>query len=226
MRVGLCFFGQPRFLNSLRSFSSHRSALSKYSVDIFVHCWWSRTPADSVASSWSTIKQAPYDRDTIKTIRNLYRPVHAVYEEPREFDVDESLIGRVEFIKSRTDLNNIKSHLYSIKRVGQCLRDYTDPSDYDFIVLSRFDNVIENFPRLEDLPPKFYKMADHPGLADQLFYFAPKYIDFLNVYDRYDELNRMGADHTLEKLKLMHYDTTFVDDPMIKSDFYVTLVRS
>lgn len=226
MKIALLFFGQPRFLSNKKSYNSHRSFLSKYDVDIFVHSWWSIEPNDYTPSSWSSLSHVPYDRDTIKTIRNLYNPVHAVYEKQKEFDVDESVINKVEFIKSRQDLNNIKSHLYSIKRVGEVLKEYTSSNDYSFIILSRFDNIISGFPNLESLDPGFYKMEDHPGLADQLFIFSPEYMEFLNVYDNYDELNNKGGDYILEKLKLIHYETLFPDKPMLKTNINLTLARS
>lgn len=228
MRVAVLFFGQPRFLSNKESYNSHYNHIfSKYhQVDTFVHSWWSNKEEDIIPSSWSQLSTVPYERHAIRDIRSMYNPAHAVYEEPKQFDVDETLIGKIDFIRSKDDLNNIKSHLYSIKRVGQVFQDYTSPDDYDFIVLTRFDGIILEFPDLNSLGTGFFRMANHPGIADQMFVFSPKYMEFLNVYDHYDELNANGADYTLEKLKKDHFFNSFPGKDMLGTNINVILARS
>lgn len=228
MKIAVLFFGQPRFLQNKESSDSHHKFIfSRYDkTDVFVHSWWVNDEEDYIPSSWSQLTNVSYNRHVIRNVRDLYNPAHAVYERPMEFTVDLDAISKVDFIKSQNDLNNIKSHLFSIKRVGEIFKDYADPSEYNFIILSRFDNVILDFPDLRFLQPGFYRMADHPGTADQLFIFSPEYMEFLNVYDHHDELNEKGADYTLEKMKLIHFESTFPGKGMDGANFQIKLVRS
>ena len=213
-RIALCFFGQARFLNNLECYNSHlTNILLPYQTDVFLHAWWTTGLTEYKPSKWSRLSSVPMDKYTIKKLRQFYNPLHAIYEPPRSFDDNE-------------DMSNVKSHLYSIKRVGEAFRDYTSPNDYDFIVLSRFDNIIVSFPNLRDLENGFYKMAGHPGVADQLFVFSPEYVNFMNVYDNFDVIIQEGGYEGLEKIKKDHFFRTFPGKDMSEASFDIKLARS
>ena len=226
-KVALLLWGQPRFLNNLSSHESHvKHIMLKYETDVFVHAWWSREPEDMIPSSWSQMTNpVPYNRDTIKYIRTLYNPVHAVYEKQIEFENNMDKAKGYDFIKSPNDLNNMKSHLYSMKKVGEVLRDYKDPNEYDFIVLSRFDNIIEELGEFHNLGVGFYRMQDHPGLADQLFVFSPKFLKFLDVFDEFDELGE-DSSYSLERMKEKYFAKYFPDHGMNPLLINLRLARS
>lgn len=213
-KVGLLLFGQPRFiLNQISSDSHHAYIIDKYPTDVFVHAWWDKSREYHYPSSWTGLNHIIADPYAIRTIRNSYNPAHAIYDEPRFFGMDSN------------DDNNVKSQLCSIKEVGKVLKDYTDPTDYDFLILSRFDNKIHRFPDLNNLGKGFYKMDDHPGFADQMFIFSPEYLPFLECYDAFDELWNLNDMKSIEKLKEDYFFRRFPGHDIHKSDFFITLIR-
>jgi len=161
-------------------------------------------------SPWSSAKNIPCDRYTIKKITDIYEPKYSVYECPITFSDD-------------LYINNAKSQFYSIKRVGEIFQDYTDPNEYDFIILSRFDNIITSFPDLNELDKGVYKMEDHPGVPDQLFILSPEYLPFLNAYDAFDEI--WPTVDGIEATKQEYFFRTFPGENIKPSKFTINLAR-
>ena len=214
MKIALLLFGQPRFItNRISSDSHHAFILDKYPSDVFVHAWWDKMNVYHYPSSWTGIDKVKADPYAIRTIRELYNPAHAVYDAPIVFDPNNA------------DENNVKSQLYSIKEVGNVFKAYTDPNEYTFIILSRFDNRIEHFPELNTMGNGFYKMEDHPGLADQMFIFSPEYMSFLECFDAFNDLWNSDGHKSIEKLKEDYFFGRFPGHVMHKSDFSVKLIR-
>ena len=54
MKVALCIFGQPRFLDNPHPFISHKKyILDKYDVDCYCHLWWKSGIKEFDANPWA-----------------------------------------------------------------------------------------------------------------------------------------------------------------------------
>jgi hypothetical protein len=92
-----------------------------------------------------------------------------------------------------TDLsltNNI-SQLYSINKVNKMFEEYSNKYDikYDFIIVSRYDFVIDSLPQLDTLDSDyFYIRNDHIFFPDTIYIFNPYFIKSQYTYDYLDKI--------------------------------------
>ena len=187
MKIALLFRGQPRFIENNISFLSHKKfILDKYSTDVFIHTWWSKDGGEYDCAPWSGIQNCsiPSER-AINILNNIYNPKNMLVEKPRKFKIEDEY-GLEKWNKKfseTTSMSNTFSQLYSVNQVCN-LVEKEDIKKYNFLVLSRLDNNILNFPDLHQLDPQyFYLESIHPRFPDPIFIFSPKFYKFLYVYD-------------------------------------------
>jgi hypothetical protein len=174
MRIAICFSGQPRFIDECYPGIKTNiiDANSEHDIDIFVHTWFSPGMSGKVLyhnlfSSFSG--DAKIMEDSIERIRELYKPVKLLVDEPKSFKTDVNYEGgfntqikvceemsmqKDEFIAMR--LNNIYSSLYSIMR-SNLLKKENELSNgftYDLVLKMRFDNIITSPIKLSDYDPE------------------------------------------------------------------------
>tara|TARA_Y100000004_G_C8730583_1_gene334126 strand:- start:197 stop:598 length:402 start_codon:yes stop_codon:yes gene_type:complete len=103
--------------------------------------------------------------------------------------------------------------------------------EYDFIILSRFDNLIYRLPDLNSLETdRFYLSDHHPKFPDLLFFFGPRYLKSLKVFDNVDYLiekyiDNMWGPSMNEPLKMFNYLEHFGDEPVGQVRLPVRVVR-
>ena len=199
MKIALLFFGQPRFLDNPLPYLKHKKFfLDKHDTDVYCHTWWEEE-AKYDCSTWSRINTCETDKDAIKKIQQMYKPVDLVFESPKKFsfkaESQESINqiikkkwprGHAHWNSNNDNYSNILSQLYSIEQV--CKLCAKSSEKYDFIVLSRFDNNIIEFPEdLHELDSgKFYISDLHPRFPDMVYFFSQKFLESQYFYSRVD----------------------------------------
>ncbi len=192
MKVALLLFGQPRNLENLNSFNSHKEWIyDEYDVDTFCHVWWEKGIKEYDVSDWVK-EECTVSEDPIQVIEERYKPKRIKVEPPRTFKLSYNLHRRTRekfgtgHPWSEKTLSNVSSHLYSIETAARLIEN---PSDYDFIILSRYDNYIHNFPDLESMDGDHFYLSDHhPRFPDLMYIFSPKFIATQYTYGRMEEL--------------------------------------
>lgn len=176
MRVALCFSGLPRFLNQTYIYW-HRSIVSKYQTDVFVHTWLD--PFDQVKNS--VVKQQVF---------GLFSPRMAQFEMPEIFDVSSY---QERLWPHRITPQAQFSQFLGIKRAQQ-LRQKTETAfgfQYDIVVRARFDWYLEqidfeqnpcvNVARTPTLDGHRFRYDQTPlvGISDQFAYGSS---ENMNIY--------------------------------------------
>ena len=79
MRVALCFYGQPRFIDNKIGYESHNEhIISKVDTDIYTHFWFDREQTTFNTSDWALKHNSYIHPDSPKLISDLYAPKKAV----------------------------------------------------------------------------------------------------------------------------------------------------
>ena len=163
MKVALCFFGQPRHLNNPYTFLSHKYwIIDRYNADVFCHSWISGGEKKLEYSDWVDKKyhNSIELKNSSDIILNKYKPKKYLFESPKFFSLDDDSKNilkekekkyledwKGEFNWTKNNENNTLSQLYSISKSISLLQD----EKYDWIILSRYDNYIYDFPNLYTL---------------------------------------------------------------------------
>lgn len=244
LRVAFLLAGQPRFVESQVAFRTHqKKVLDRYSVDVFAHMWWS--PSDNAVyevGQWSGLEWAAPSRDAPEIVRRLYHPVALEVDPPRSFalaaDDARSLRARfahkpawdtgIHWPLTNAGLSVVISTLYSIERaVRLCEQAIASGSEYDLVLLARYDLFIHSLQDLDDFDPhRFYLSTLHPEFPDFLFIFGPQFLPSMHFHSRVgevlDRIRLTGSEGYKEAVLLLdHSPDVFVQVPM-----KLSLVRS
>lgn len=196
MKVALVFFGQPRFINNPNPYLSNKKfILDKYETDVYCHAWYSENIDEYDYSCWSTLKQCPVEKGSIKKIKELYNPKKIEVDEPKKFEFSTESVSVLDKISKRIGkshiftkdtYSNILSQSCSIEKA---LNLIDDKDQYDFIILSRYDNQIFEFPNLEDLNNKnMYVSHIHNRFPDMLIFFGPSLLKSMCYHSKIDNI--------------------------------------
>lgn len=183
MKVALLLFGQPRHIENLKVFDSHlKHIINKYDTDVFCHTYFD-PDHEFIASTWSNLKPIKCNSNSINMINDNYKPKKIKVDSPKTFNISKEMSNSPRFKRFDyiNDLNtsNIISQLYSINSVSELFETYCNDTktEYDFVIVARYDIIILEFPSLFDLDSKFfYSMNHHPRFPDIFFIFHPKFI--------------------------------------------------
>ena len=196
MKVALVFFGQPRFIHNQNPYKSNKEfILDRYETDVYCHAWFSEKDSEYDYSCWSTLKECPIEKDSIDVINDLYKPKKLKVEEPRKFSFSEETLSELDRISKKINkshiftkdtYSNVLSQAYSIE---SALNLIDDPDQYDFIILSRYDNQIFDLPDLKSLENQhMYTSNIHNRFPDMLVFFGPHLKDSMCYYSDIDDL--------------------------------------
>lgn len=195
MRIALILFGQPRFIDNENCFNSHKEFIySQGDVDVYSHIW-EPTGHTYGSSSWSGITHCPSsDTDTFK-FNEKWNPLVSVSEHEKKFESPEIFkLLKDKFDNphwNESDFNKALSHLYSLEKAISFF-EACDDKEYDFVIVTRPDVCIWNFPKLENLPrDKFFVSSlFHPEhFADVCFIMDPKFVKGLKAYSYLTDLS-------------------------------------
>ena len=244
--IALLFFGQLRWIDNPHTSSSHNQfIINRYNTDVFGNFWdidknLSILPhsghVDSVAS--------PSDINAPIKIQKQYNFTKIRFDEIRDFDFKQILLAKVKAKDwpnfrdadwfNLQSFNNILSQFYSIQRVSRLFRDYIEENldkRYDFIILSRPDICIWDYPNLDKLEKGWFYLSNHFNhFPDLSFIFDVKYLStFTNLYDNLikitdEELYSLWGP-TGEALKYNSYRKYFPNECLRGIQIPVRIVR-
>lgn len=129
MKVAFCLFGQARYLEK-SAYDVIRNSNGVDSVDVYIHCWWDGGLYKAVNSGASDLT---VQNNTIDQIKEMYNPLKILTEPQKQFE-DYSNV-KVAGPVGGPPLNRV-SQFYSME---QSYRLIDNPTDYDWIVITRFD---------------------------------------------------------------------------------------
>ncbi len=224
LKVALLFSGQPRYLDNPYPRSSHKKhIIDRYDTDVFCHTWWDKENECYPVGSWSTISKCDSSGKELEIIKKAYNPKILVDETPCFFEfekesrdlIDSKFEGQEGW--NEQNYSNILSSLCGIESVIDLVKDYSilEGVEYDFVILSRYDNIIYKFPDLYKLEKdKFYLSDHHPKFPDLIFFFGSKFLDAFKIYSNVDELvkeniGEMWGPSMNEPLKFFSYRKHF-----------------
>ena len=129
-----------------------------------------------------------YDLKIANLITNLY---------------DKCIIRKSDVFSMITDLliTNIISHFYSINRVTKMFEEYSNNNNitYDFIIVTRYDFIIDSLPSLNTLDPSYFYTSDsHKYFPDIIYIFHPNFIKSQYTYDNLDKILEKFLDDNRE----------------------------
>ena len=216
MKVALLLFGQPRYIEDNQSMSSYeKHIISKYDTDVFGHMWFEEGIKYQI-SSW-TYNAGLSDCTSVGRSDEIFRqrmnPKSLLVESPIDFNLKDQIGSiRARFGDVQVgDVRNIYSQLNSIQKVIRLFSEFSRDSEYDFIVLSRYDLIINNFPDLKNLDTNLLHLSNHHDFADLIMVFGRRFIVWLeNLYD--DSL----TGETIDMLDKHYYPEGFKETTFLK----------
>lgn len=132
-KVAILFYGQPRLLPyNHKPFNNLRKCFDLKTYDVFVH-------------TWETLNS----EKTFQFIREFYKPLEMIIEEPRFFKKEEFFHSQTRYgfpggKWKWTDqhISDFISQIYSVESVCKLI-DKSIDKNYDYYILTRFDNLID-----------------------------------------------------------------------------------
>jgi hypothetical protein len=193
MRVALCFFGQPRLLENPYTYNSHlKHIIDKYPTDVYVHNWIGSENTPFTYSDWALDKMQEdwkqvQSQNVKGKVEEMYSPIAAKFDTARTFRLSNEsreIVKTLPFYSTNNE-NNTLSQLYSI---SECLK-LVKCIDYDFIILSRYDNYIYSLPDLTELSTdNFYVTNRYQHFADVLFIGGVDAVRSLICFDKIEQM--------------------------------------
>lgn len=197
VKVALIFFGQLRHIdNPYTADSHHQLIIDRYDTDVFAHCWWAEGDEYHTSGHVTDLSVKSSD-NSLDKFKAKYNFTKLACEPSRSFkDQADAMIERTKdrqwdcpkpywFLRENA-MSNTFSHMYSIEQAGKLLMDHIESSktQYDFIIVSRPDICIWQYPNLRSLDNQFFHLSNHHGrFPDLQFIFGPKFINFLKPYE-------------------------------------------
>lgn len=172
MKVALLLFGQPRGIDKEDVLLSHKKfILDKYDTDVYCHMWYSPSQSNYEVSTHAGSTSTAVIQGSDSIIRTRYNPKEMRVEPPRVFDC-ETYIRAFEStgeFKCSANFPNYISQIYSVEQVAKLCME--SKLQYDMIVVARYDLVIDSFPELDELNPKFFLLYEYPSKLSRSFLY-------------------------------------------------------
>lgn len=202
IKVALCLFGQPRFIESMKSIDSHKKhIIDKYNVDVFCHTWIYNEGEYYDSGDWTQNIKSAATNKSIDLIIEHYNPKFYDFEFKKNLKVDDSDLYKVVDKRNFNENNEraVLSHLYSMSKSIDLISDI---NQYDFIILSRYDNFIYDFPDLYNLDNnRIYLNAGQAHFCDIIIFGGPNQIKTQSVYNKISSLYEKLYEFSPESFK-------------------------
>lgn len=239
MKIALCLYGQPRFLNNPHVKKRLEEKLfSQYDIDVFGHFWYSEEINDFTGSDWHAENKFYKATNTVEVIKERYHLKKYTHEPPKDFSnilTEEELLilknKRPNFAGenyySITNVRSLLSHIYSIEAALNLIPDNT----YDFIILTRYDSLIRILPAINSLPPGFIYSSNHSftnsinTFADNIIIIDGKLTKALKAYSNIKNIIPKIELWTAECIKFENIKYYFNEDIIKYIEMQVSVVR-
>lgn len=182
-------------------------------------------------------KQVPVPKNVLKIIYDIYKPAMSKYDVSREFKFDDDVYKFLseKFTDQRWNeklYSATLSQMFSITEVGKLLSEHVDVHNtvYDFIILSRYDLILNEFPNLNELnKEKFYMQCENKKFLDQILVFGPKFRNFLTIFDKMNWIVRQYGKKfripTCEIFKYYYFLSMFDENDFARTNMDNVLIR-
>jgi hypothetical protein len=207
MKVALCFYGQPRFINNLNSYKSYKEYIYGQSdVDVFSHYWFDQNDNKFSTSDWSSIHENYVYEDTENLIKSLYNPVKYIADSRNflKYEDVKDIVKNLNYF-SVNNFYNLQSHLYSYEQNFKLLSQHIENTKqkYDFVIISRYDLKITDFPNLNTLSKNKVYVNGFGGnnFTDAILILDPIFINSFNAYSKFREISNITPIFTSEEYK-------------------------
>ena len=232
MKLAICFFGQPRFLDNEMVYEKYRHLMDQYDVDVYVHSWIGGTTQSMMVSDWAKQYNIEEQLESSSKILSMYNPVTYRFDAPMAQTLSQEVRQRVVSMPYWSE-NNERNLLSHLKSYSESIRLVSEPDRYDFILMTRFDAFLFDFPDLQTLDPsRFYLAGRYRGCwSDVVQLSGPKFTKAFDVYSAFDHItNRLintNQNFTAEAYKRENYTMNYSHDDVRWIDgLSVGLVRS
>ena len=201
MKIALCFYGQPRnFIKSFPDIKKH--ILDKYDTDVFFHCWYdiNNSTQNYDVSPWRYSSKTLNCSVSLDVLKKIYSPKSFICEPPQSFDISEykdTLGYQKSRIHIKNNFPNILSQSYSRYKVKCILNEYVDETDtkYDFVIGTRFDFKLDEFPELSTLDKDYIYFTDHHSHRPYVFndnISISSLENFYHIFDIYKNITELA----------------------------------
>jgi hypothetical protein len=232
LKVALCIYGQPRFIENPHTWASHKyHIIDRYNADVFTHCWINKDNnifeyADQVKEELKTNEIENSDQIILKK----YKPKKYIFEQSKNFYLDDNtrelLLLKKKIYEERVNgtfnytLNNEKNHLSQFYSISKCI-NLLENEKYDWIILSRYDNYIYDFPNLYMLDSNnlYIDNTYSYNFADVLIFGGQSQMKTLDCFDILPELTKKIYYFTPEEYKRVAYQRLYGYDPPIIGEY-------
>jgi hypothetical protein len=219
VKVALCLFGQPRLIENPYTYPSHFNwIINKYDTDVYAHSWISNENKPFTYSDWG-IRMGLADiqaENTKSIILNNYTPKTYLFEEPKTFYLEEDVRKKVELLDyySLNNENNLMSHIYSMSKSIELIDKNTD---YDWVIISRYDNYIESLPDFNSLDKDNLYLSDRYGhFCDVIIFGGLNHILTLNCFEDFNNLCNSVGNFTAEEFKKAAYRKKYTEEKRVR----------
>lgn len=230
MKIALCLYGQPRFIDNELGHLSHKNHIfSQGQVDVFAHYWFDREKDIFETSDWSSHHNNYIHPESDKLIQEFYSPKSFLEEKPKtQFDFEDTIdiAARLQFF-TVNNFYNLRSHLYSFEKSLSLVKESNE--EYDFVISSRYDNYIYSFPNLKELSKEriYIDSRCNGNFTDAILLFGFNLLQFFTPYSNFREVINKVPLLTSEEFKkhsfLLHKDEGFFSHLF---DLHAQLLRS
>ncbi len=214
VKLAICFFGQPRYLNNKSVHGCYRKLIDQYNADVYVHSWISGKDTEFSVSDWAKTHNIKESVDAKERILSLYSPIKCKFDAPFDGCLSAETRSKACTMRLYTE-NNEKNLLSHLKSYSEVIRLVENPQDYDFILMTRFDAYLFDFPNLYSLDStKFYLTKKYDGgWCDITQLCGSKFAKAFDVYQNFDSItdNLMKKDPCFiaELYKRENYDLAY-----------------
>jgi hypothetical protein len=234
LRVAVVFFGQPRFVSSKLAAFSHRYHLRKYNVSYFGHVWFDKELSQVQTAPWANLGEINLAQNSIEILTKSYPRIILSIDKPKIFqsgDLIASLHLEDDEVVSeilRKEIENIPNTLSQFYSLHQALELFEKSNkDFDFLIVSRYDNFIWNLPNLKEISNEVLTISDHhPNFPDLIYISKPQNLSFLNCYPFLHQLCMGSRELSAESIKFRAFEEANIGVELNATSMDVSILRS
>lgn len=175
MKIGVCYFGQPRLCEHglvTKDWFMQSSDVELYN---FFHIWKPSIPSD-LTNSISRFRIDTPASYSLERLLDIYTPSNYTFETQKTFDVHTY---KLKYIGAHVYPERVISMLYSINKTVNLVND----SNLDVLILKRTDLKIQNKIDLNSIDLNKLNMPTWRGsvMPNSIYTTNPVYVDFMAI---------------------------------------------